>query len=60
MREIEQRYGVDNVGPWDDWEWGFAFTENSLPCDGRSEVTGIFSTPEPWEPTPRGASSYGS
>jgi hypothetical protein len=23
MREIEQRYGVDNVGPWDDWGWGF-------------------------------------
>jgi PIN domain len=23
MREIEERYGADNVGPWDDWEWGF-------------------------------------
>jgi hypothetical protein len=23
MREIEDRYGVDNVGPWDDWGWGF-------------------------------------
>jgi hypothetical protein len=23
MREIEERYGVDNVGPWDDWGWGF-------------------------------------
>ncbi len=23
MREIEQRYGVGNVGPWDDWGWGF-------------------------------------
>lgn len=23
MQEIEERYGVDNVGPWDDWGWGF-------------------------------------
>jgi hypothetical protein len=23
MRAIEERYGVENVGPWDDWEWGF-------------------------------------
>lgn len=23
MRAIEERYGVDNVGPWDDWGWGF-------------------------------------
>lgn len=23
MRAIEDRYGVDNVGPWSDWEWGF-------------------------------------
>ncbi|MEU2412894.1 PIN domain-containing protein [Streptomyces sp. NPDC013099] len=23
MRDIEQRYGKDNVGPWDDWGWGF-------------------------------------
>jgi hypothetical protein len=23
MREIEERYGVDYVGPWDDWGWGF-------------------------------------
>jgi hypothetical protein len=21
MRAIEERYGLDNVGPWDDWEW---------------------------------------
>jgi hypothetical protein len=23
MRAIEERYGADNVGPWDDWSWGF-------------------------------------
>ncbi|WP_406394493.1 PIN domain-containing protein [Streptomyces sp. NBC_00887] len=23
MRDIEARYGRDNVGPWDDWGWGF-------------------------------------
>lgn len=23
MRAIEDRYGADNVGPWDDWGWGF-------------------------------------
>jgi hypothetical protein len=23
MRAIEERYGPDNVGPWDDWEWGY-------------------------------------
>lgn len=23
MRAIEERYGIDNVGPWDDWGWGF-------------------------------------
>lgn len=23
MRRIEGRYGADNVGPWDDWGWGF-------------------------------------
>ena len=23
MRAIEDRYGADKVGPWDDWEWGF-------------------------------------
>jgi len=23
MREVEQRYGAENVGPWDDWNWGF-------------------------------------
>jgi hypothetical protein len=23
MRDVEDRYGADNVGPWDDWEWGF-------------------------------------
>ncbi len=23
MRRIEERYGLDNLGPWDDWEWGF-------------------------------------
>lgn len=22
-RAIEERYGKDNVGPWDDWGWGF-------------------------------------
>jgi hypothetical protein len=22
-RVIEERYGADNVGPWDDWGWGF-------------------------------------
>lgn len=22
-RAIEERYGKDNVGPWDDWHWGF-------------------------------------
>jgi hypothetical protein len=22
-REIEERYGVDIIGPWDDWGWGF-------------------------------------
>jgi hypothetical protein len=22
-RRIEERYGPDNVGPWDDWEWGY-------------------------------------
>lgn len=22
-RAIEERYGADNVGPWDDWGWGF-------------------------------------
>ena len=24
MRAIEERYGADNVGPWDDWGWGVA------------------------------------
>jgi hypothetical protein len=24
MRAIEERYGAENVGPWDDWGWGFA------------------------------------
>jgi hypothetical protein len=24
MRAIEEQYGIDNVGPWDDWGWGFA------------------------------------
>ncbi|GLZ09719.1 hypothetical protein Acsp03_71850 [Actinomadura sp. NBRC 104412] len=23
MQAIKQRYGAENVGPWDDWEWGF-------------------------------------
>lgn len=23
MRKVEERYGADNVGPWDDWGWGF-------------------------------------
>jgi len=23
MRAIEEHYGAENVGPWDDWEWGF-------------------------------------
>jgi hypothetical protein len=23
MRAIEERYGRENVGPWDDWDWGF-------------------------------------
>jgi PIN domain len=23
LRAIEERYGADNVGPWDDWGWGF-------------------------------------
>jgi PIN domain len=23
MRAIEERYGRENVGPWDDWGWGF-------------------------------------
>lgn len=23
MRSIEERYGAENVGPWDDWGWGF-------------------------------------
>jgi len=23
MRAIEEQYGSDNVGPWDDWGWGF-------------------------------------
>jgi hypothetical protein len=23
MRAIEERYGPENVGPWDDWGWGF-------------------------------------
>jgi hypothetical protein len=23
MRAIEDRYGPDNVGPWNDWGWGF-------------------------------------
>lgn len=23
MRAIEEQYGADKVGPWDDWEWGF-------------------------------------
>jgi hypothetical protein len=22
-RRIEERYGAENVGPWDDWHWGF-------------------------------------
>jgi hypothetical protein len=25
MRAIEERYGADNVGPWDDWGWGFVY-----------------------------------
>jgi len=23
MRAIEEQYGADNVGPWNDWGWGF-------------------------------------
>jgi hypothetical protein len=23
MRAIEDRYGREDVGPWDDWGWGF-------------------------------------
>jgi hypothetical protein len=23
MRAIEERYRPENVGPWNDWEWGF-------------------------------------
>jgi hypothetical protein len=23
MRAVEERYGRENVGPWDDWGWGF-------------------------------------
>ena len=23
MRAVEDRYGPGNVGPWDDWGWGF-------------------------------------
>jgi hypothetical protein len=23
MRAVEERYGAENVGPWNDWEWGF-------------------------------------
>jgi hypothetical protein len=23
MRAIEERYGREDVGPWDDWGWGF-------------------------------------
>jgi len=23
IRAIEERYGIGNVGPWDDWGWGF-------------------------------------
>jgi PIN domain len=23
MGAVEERYGRDNVGPWDDWDWGF-------------------------------------
>jgi hypothetical protein len=23
MRTIEERYGAENVRPWDDWGWGF-------------------------------------
>jgi hypothetical protein len=23
MRAIEKRYGAENVGPWDDWNWGY-------------------------------------
>jgi hypothetical protein len=22
-REMEDSYGADNIGPWDDWGWGF-------------------------------------
>ena len=23
MRAIRERYGPENVGPWDDWHWGY-------------------------------------
>ncbi|GIH05742.1 hypothetical protein Rhe02_38090 [Rhizocola hellebori] len=23
MRAIEERYGTETVGPWDDWNWGY-------------------------------------
>jgi hypothetical protein len=23
MRTVEDRYGPNNVGPWNDWDWGF-------------------------------------
>jgi hypothetical protein len=23
MRAIEEKYGADDVGPWDDWNWGY-------------------------------------
>jgi hypothetical protein len=23
VRAIEERYGAENIGPWDDWGWGF-------------------------------------
>ena len=29
MRKVEERYGVENLGPWDDWGWGFVHGELS-------------------------------
>jgi hypothetical protein len=51
MRVIEKRYGAENVGPWDDWTWGYVhgklaalrwvLTASVAPATGRAQGPGV-------------------